>query len=190
MTAPTSVSRVANILADAGYRRLTVPLKIANLEFDLSAAFVGTGPSPDLILIVNTAIENEQRIHTTVVGIARALDVMQSKRPLTAVVVGPRPRSNVLNAMSEVCRVLPIGTVSRGDSDVESRNWLRVLMPLPVPESEISIVDPLKEIAAQIQGLPAEVIGLLKSAKQGAGAVQKRVIEFISEPLADTDLED
>ena len=189
MIAATPVVRVTNILADAGYHQLPVPLRIGSIEFDLSAAFIGTSPSPDLILVVDTAAEDEHRILKRILGIARALDVMQSKRPLTVILAGPRPRPASLDAMSRVCRALPIGMISSGDSDTELGNWLAILMPLQVPDPDISIVDPLKEILERIDSLPAEVIGLLTFAQQGAGAVHKRLIELISEPLEDADAE-
>ena len=62
MTAPTPVDRVAEVLTGAGYRRVSTPLDIAGLQFDLPAAFVGTSPSPDLIVVADTAFDQEQRI--------------------------------------------------------------------------------------------------------------------------------
>ena len=189
MIVETPVGRVTNILADAGYHQLRVPLRIGSIEFDLSAAFIGTSPSPDLILVVDTTTEDEQRILKKVSAIARVLDVMQSKRPLTVVLAGPRPQPTSLDAMSRVCRALPIGLISGGDSDTELRNWLSILMPLRLPESDISIVDPMKEIADQFDRLPDEIIGLLTVAQQGTDAVYKRLIELISEVLEDADVE-
>lgn len=190
MTAPTPVDRVIELLASAGYRRITTPLEIAGLKFDLPAAFVGASPSPDLILIADSAFDNEQRILKKIEGIARAMDVVRSKRPLTAVLAGPRPSSAVLDAMSRVCRVLPIGTISDGDPDAALRNWLAILMPLNLPEPSASIADPLNEIAAQLEGLQPEVASLVDLAQQGADAVQSRLHELIAEPLADEDLDD
>ena len=111
MTASTPVERVAEILAGAGYRRVATPLEIAGLKFELPAVFVGSSPSPDLILVADTAFDDERRILRKTEGIARAMDVMRSKRPLTAVLVGPRPSAATIDSMSRVCRVLPIGTI-------------------------------------------------------------------------------
>jgi hypothetical protein len=98
MNAPTPVDRVAEFLVAAGFRRLGTPLEIAGLKFDFPIAFVGSPPSPDLILIADTAFDNEQRILKKVESLARALDVVESKRPLTVVVAGPRPHSATLEA--------------------------------------------------------------------------------------------
>jgi hypothetical protein len=185
MTASTPVDRVAELLAGAGYRRVATPLEIAGLKFELPAAFVGASPSPDLILIADTAFEDELRILRKIEGIARAMDVVRSKRPLTAVLAGPRPSSAILDSMSRVCRVLPIGAPLGEDPDATLRNWLAVLMPLNLPEPSASIADPLTEIAGQLGGLQPEVAGLVDLAQHGSDAVQARLHEIISETLAD-----
>ena len=190
MTASTPVDRVAEILAGAGYRRVATPLEIAGLKFELPAAFVGSSPSPDLILVADTAFDDERRILRKTEGIARAMDVVRSKRPLTAVLVGPRPSSATIDSMSRVCRVLPIGTILGEDADAVLRNWLAVLMPLSLPEPSTSIADPLTEIATQLGDLLPEVSSLVDFAQRGADAVQSRLHEIISEPLADEDVDD
>jgi hypothetical protein len=177
-------------LASAGYRRLPSPLEIGGLKFDLPAVFVGAKPSPDLILIADTAFDDEYRILKKIEGIARVMDVLRSKRPLTAVLAGPRPNSATLESMSRVCRVLPIGTILEEDADASLRNWLAVLMPLSLPEPGAVIADPLSEIAGQLSGLSAEITGLVELAPRGADAVQARLHEIISEPLVDLDPED
>jgi hypothetical protein len=91
VTAPTPVDRVAEVLAGARYRRVRTPLEIANLKFDFPIAFVGTSPSPDLVLVADTAFDDERRILKKMEGIARAMDVVQSRRPITVVLTGPRP---------------------------------------------------------------------------------------------------
>ena len=184
MKAATSVDRVAEVLSKAGYRRLPIPLDIAGLKFDVPAAFVGAKPSPDLILVEDVAFKDEKRILRKIEGIARAMDVVQSKRPLTVVLAGPRPRSSTLDAMSRVCRVLPIGMIADEDPDKAFRNWLSILMPLKLPKPNISIADSMIEIASRFEDIPAEVTELVELARMGAGAVQTRLYELISEPLS------
>jgi hypothetical protein len=105
------------VLAKAGYQRVETPLKIASVQFDLAAAFVGTAHNPDLIVVFDTAFEPDDQIQRKVEGIGRALDVMGSRRPLTVVLAGPRPRASILDALSRVSRVLPVGTAIDTDPD-------------------------------------------------------------------------
>lgn len=59
MTVVTPVEKVVELLVDAKYRQLPTPLSIAGLTFDIPAAFVGVHPSPDLILVADTAIDTD-----------------------------------------------------------------------------------------------------------------------------------
>ncbi len=183
MTPTTPLDQIAQLLAGAGYRRLETPLHVAGLTFDFPVAFVGMPPSPDLILAADMAFETDQRVLRKVEGIARALDVVRSKRPLTTVLAGPRPSAQVLDALTKVCRVLPVGTVVDDDPDTALRNWLAVLLPLNVPTPSRKIADPLGEIAPLVSGLHADILALVHTATKGADAVQAQLHEVIGRAL-------
>lgn len=181
----TPVGRITTLLLEAGYRSVSAPLVIGGLKFDFPAALVGTETSPDLILIADTAFEQEERLVAKLEGVARALDVARSKRPLTVVVVGPRPTSANLEAMSRVCRVLPTGTVLDMDADGSLRNWLAVLLPLRLPEAQTPIADDLEQLSKLGAGLDQEVANLVIPAKQGSQAVQAQLHQIIDAALDD-----
>jgi hypothetical protein len=187
LTAATPVERIVELLAGAGYRRLATPIEVAGLKFDFPAALLGTGASPDLIVVVDTAFETEERAKSWIESIARALDVVGSKRPLTAILAGPRPRTSVLDAISKVCRVLPIGTTLEGDEDTTLKNWLAVLMPLHLPQTTDATADPMNELAKQIGQPDAAVNELLSAAPRGADEVQAILYRLVEQPLAETD---
>lgn len=184
MTA-TPMDRIALILAESGYRTVPTPLNIAGLAFDVPLAFVGGDTSPDLIIVADTAFEPEQRILKKLEGIARALDVVGSKRPLTTVLAGPRPGPSVLDTMSRVCRVLPVGFALDGDVEAGIKNWLAVLLPLHLPEPSSGIADPLNEVAKHLDGLDPQIAELIEYAKDGVQAVQARLYELVAEPVSE-----
>jgi len=186
MTA-TPMDRIASLLVEAGYRRVPTPLSIAGLDFEVPLAFVGGATSPDLVLVADTAFEPEQRILRKLEGVARALDVVASKRPLTAVIAGPRPSSSVLDAMSRVCRVLPVNSAPDSDAEAVIRNWLAVLLPLHLPEPSRGIADPLSEVARHLSGLDPEVARLVERAQDGPGAVQALLYELVAGPVSGLD---
>src|SRR5258708_4784946 len=163
----TPVEKIVELLVSAGYRRLVPPLTIVGLSFEVPAALVGTGAMSDLIVVADTAFETDQRIQKKLEGIARALDVARSKRPLTAVLAGPRPRTPVLDAMSKVCRVLPVGTVVDRDQDAALKNWLAVLMPLSLPQARGELADPMKELSRQVDTNDAVSAELMSAAPLG-----------------------
>lgn len=181
----TPVGRITSMLLEAGYRSVSTPLVIGGLKFDFPAALVGTEPSPDLILVADTAFEQEERLVAKLEGAARALDVARSKRPLTVVIAGPRPSSSNLEIMSRVCRVLPTGTVLDKDTDGSLRNWLAVLLPLRLPEAHAPITDAFEQVSKLGAGLDQEVAELVYPAKQGTRAVQVQLHKIIDAAVAD-----
>ena len=187
MNDTTPVGHITRLLLDAGYRSVSAPLVIGGLKFDFPAALVGTETSPDLILIADTAFEKEERLVTKLEGVARALDVARSKRPLTVVIAGPRPSSANLETMSRVCRVLPTGTVLDKDAAVSLRNWLAVLLPLRLPEAHAPIADALEQLPKLGAGLDQEVADLVIPAKQGTQAVQLQLHQIIDDAVADAE---
>ena len=185
MNDTTPVGHITRLLLDAGYRSVSSPLVIGGLKFDFPAALVGTETSPDLILIADTAFAQEERLVTKLEGVARALDVARSKRPLTVVIAGPRPSSANLETMSRVCRVLPTGTVLDKDAEGSLRNWLAVLLPLRLPEAHEPTADALEQFSKLGAGLDQEVADLVNPAKQGTRAVQLQLHQIIDDAVAD-----
>jgi hypothetical protein len=186
MTATTPVGKIIELLTGAGYKQLATPLDIAGLKFEFPAALLGTGPSPDLIVVFDTAFEPEERVRNKIQSIARALDVMKSRRPLTAILAGPRPRTATLDAMSKVCRVLPIGVAEDGDEEAALRNWLAVLMPLQLPQTTEATADPMAELLQQIGAPEPHTQKLLNAAGQGSEQVRTALCELVEEPLLPT----
>jgi len=185
MTASTPVEMVSDLLEAANYRRLPTPLEIAGLSFDLPAAFVGTDRASDLVIVADTAFEPAQRILRKIEGIGRALDVMRSRRPVTAVLAGPRPAADILSSLSKVCRVLPIGTPVDDDPDTALTNWLAVLLPLKLPVPTQGIADPLEALRARLDDLAESVANLTNDADKGADAVQASFHTLLNETLSD-----
>ncbi|MDR6955510.1 hypothetical protein J2X65_004890 [Ancylobacter sp. 3268] len=182
MTTTTPVERVAKALETAKFRRMPLPLQIAGLAFDVPAAFVGVPPSPDLVVVGDTTVQSARDLQRTVEGVGRALDVVRSRRPLTLIVVGPRPESKSITALSRYARVLPVGESA---DEASLGNWLAVLLPLSLPEPvEARGLDSLEQLRAGADPLTHELIDL---ARAGAPAVGARFAELVEEPFAQTD---
>ncbi len=182
MTITTPVERVAQVLEAAHFRRMPLPLEIAGLKIEVSGAFVGSEPSPDLVVIGDTVEQTSRRLQQTVEGVGRALDMMSSRRPLTVILVGPRPESAALSAMSRFARVLPVGESA---DDASLNNWLAVLLPLKLP-----IVEDARDQSAGLELLELEnaedplARQLLALAHQGEEAVAERFHALVDEPFA------
>jgi hypothetical protein len=170
MTAAMPSERVADILVNSGYRRLGPPLQVAGLTFDVAAAFVGVGHSADLVVIGDMAANGERKVLQQVEGIARALDVMRSHRPLTIVIVGPRPVGKTLEALAQVGRILP---VEEAVDPADLRDRLAILLPLELPATLMADRD---LGAGEALSLPDDPLAsdLLEVSKLGEEAVKTR----------------
>jgi hypothetical protein len=106
------------------------------------------------------------------------------------VISGPKPSDTTLETLSRVCRVLPVGTPTGLRAEQELRDWLAVLLPLPLADAHGAIADPPGELK---KALPADLdeevrAPLLASASGGARAVQTALRDLLSAPLAGIDL--
>lgn len=178
----TPTDRIVKALQSAGYRNVS-PLELAGLAFDFPAAFLGDERSLDLVLVADLAFDEPESLLRRVESVARALDLMRSKRPITLVIAGPRPNSNVLDAMSRVCRVLPITSGRTEDPDSAIRNSLAVLMPLEIPRASAATVEPLHKVRVKASKIEKEVGDLIDLAPRGARAVEERLHRLLLEQL-------
>lgn len=182
MTATTPVERVANALEAAHFTRMPTPLEIAGLSIPVTSAFVGGGNTQDLVIIGDTVVDTQKKIQQTIEGVGRALDMVQSRRPLTLVVVGPRPESAALGAMARFARVLPIGEVA---DQATIANWLAVLLPLTLPAVKDGVIDVDAVIDEKFQQ-DALSKSLIDNARHGEEAVGAQFHALVEEPFGES----
>jgi hypothetical protein len=185
MTSGTPVERVVAVLTQAGYRPVSMPLIVASVPFDFAAALIGAERALDLIIVLDTVEEPEARIRQKVEALSRALDVIGSCRPLTAVLAGPRPHAVTLDALGRVCRVLPVGTPVGPATDQSLDDWLAVLLPLHLPQPTHAVADPMGELVRHMpQALDRAITrALINGAPKGAEAVKHVLRTLVLEPL-------
>jgi hypothetical protein len=185
MILATPVERVVAILKGAGYRQLDLPLVVASIPFDFAAALVGTGRAPDLIVVIDTMQDADARTRQKIDSLGRAMDVAGSRRPLTAVLAGPRPADPTLTAIGRVCRVLPVGTPTGSDAERLLHEWLAVLLPLELPDTAEVGATVASELALHLPNtLEAEVQeSLLEASLRGEQAVRTALRDLITEAL-------
>jgi hypothetical protein len=188
LTTITPLDRVIQILV-TNYCRVSTPLTVASVPFHFAAVLVGADRAPDLIVIVDTVEEPELRIRQKIDGLGRALDVAGSRRPLTAILVGPKPSDSTLDLLGRVCRVLPVGTPVGDDAETTLRDWLAVLLPLPLPDPSKALADPMGELKSRLpKGLDETLRSeVLAAASRGRAAVQMALKERLTRALADVE---
>lgn len=183
MSAKDPVESVVDILANGGYSPLPRPVAVAGVPFDFDALLVGGDRAFDLVVVADTVRENNVRLRQRVEALARALDVVGSKRSLTVITVGPPPKRNEVNGMSRVSRVLSVSP--RAHRSGEIAEVLSVLLPLRLPTGSSMLADPVESLAVWLSGQRERkaLSSVLESAAGGAEEVTKSLVSYLQEPL-------
>lgn len=184
MSASEPIQRVVALLEGAGYEVIEQPRPIGGIPFEFEAVLVGVG-SLDLIAIIDVEAESDRgRLRGRVEGLARALDLVRSRRSLTLVLVGVRPEPELIQALARVGRIL-LTTAPPGDEgEVEMRDALAVLLPLQIATDSDSAAESWAAARVSIAAAyPAEANGVLAAASTGPAAVEEALGELLTEPL-------
>jgi hypothetical protein len=180
------VERIVAILeASKAFRRVSSPIRIGNVPFEFSAVLLGQDKNPDLVVVIDTINEDSRRTRQKIGGLGRAMDVVGSRRPVTAILTGPRPDENALEAIARVCRVLPVGTPT-GTNDAEMlEDWLSVLLPLSLPSETGIAADPIGEMNRLLPDKLDHALAssVVQAAPRGARAVQQELRRHLLRPL-------
>lgn len=176
--------RVVDILTqEGGYRSLPKPFKIGSQLFDFTHALVAGYRANDLVIVIELQGDTaDDAVIRKVLALTRALDVLRSKRPVTAVLTSGQPRAGTVQSISKVCRVLPVGAPAGPDALDAVRDWLAVLLPLTQPPAVDTLLDWEADLRAAI---PVAATGplveaLVEAAPSGADAVEAVLADTIN----------
>ena len=184
MSASEPVQRVVALLEGAGYEVIEQPRPIGGIPFEFAAMLAGVG-SLDLIAVIDVDTESDRgRLRGRVEGLARALDLVHSRRSLTLVLVGVRPEPELLQGLARVGRVLLTTAPPGKEGEVEMSDALAVLLPLRISTDPDTAAESWAAARASIAAAyPAEAKGVLAATSAGAPAVKETLGELLAEPL-------
>lgn len=177
------ISRIASILLSANYKQLLGPFGISSVPFDFTAAFVGDEKTLELILVVDLFFESDEgRLLHKIQSLGKALDMAESRRSITTVLFGPPMDPETIQSMTKVCRVLNIGNPAEDDKlEQYLRDWLSVLLPLPILNDLNAITDWRTELLQQA-GASADTTffkSVLDASQAGSEAVETRLADAV-----------
>lgn len=181
------VIRAQELLEDAGLQALRQPVDVNGIPFAFSAMLAGTD-SLDLVVLVDTVEDGpEERIRQEVDGLARALDVAGSRRPLTVVLVGPRWRELTERAIARVARVLICEVVIGDDAPAALKDALAVLLPLEIdldPGSD-PVSEPWLDVRSRLEASVQDdaLRAVLATAPEGTERVREAMVHYMSAPM-------
>jgi hypothetical protein len=189
----TTAETVFEILTkEGGYRPLGKPIKIGSQAFDFTHVLVAGERANDLVIVIElTGASEDARVTRAVLAFTRALDVLGSKRSVTAVLTSGQADNDLVNSINRVCRVLPVGAPTGPMAEEMVRDWLAVLLPLKSPPPVEHLADWKASLEKQLEDLDDElVVGrFVQLAEGGKEAVEAAFALDIS-TLADNVLED
>jgi hypothetical protein len=194
-------------LEEAGYKSLPMPLRVASVEFEFTAAMHGSGPrSLDLVIFIDAATgsfgdTDGSNVRNRIEALSRALDITRSRYTLSVVIVGATLAKDV-EALSETCRVLAVETFALGDdlrpaslAEAEAvDDQIRLLLPLVLPASDLlAETGKIDAIGTLLKGLsneldPALVRALVEASSLGDEAVKKALGRRIDSVLGELEI--
>lgn len=174
-----SVQDVLSVLEASGFERLPKPLTVAGTEFNFDATVRGRHPSHDLVLVATDQFPR-LRLQRLIAGLARSLDLAESRRPMSLVLMGEIAASDRIE-LERYARVLPIGSVTPDVAEIEEA--VAVLLPLKLPAAElVHGSDPINEVMAALGvNTTTAHIALLKAAFDGPDAVREALRRYVNE---------
>jgi len=173
----SAVETVLDVLETAGFERLPKPLVVAGASFDFDAAARGTGVSHDLV-VVAAAPNNPRRLVRLLSGLSRTLDQVDSRRPVSLVLLGELADGTIAADLERHSRVLTIESSDPEPADVHRA--IAVLLPLALPAASRQGRDPLSEVAGALgPSLSDEHRAFLEAARVGPDEVRETLRGYV-----------
>jgi hypothetical protein len=136
-----------------------------------------------LVVVIELHGNTQEEVVTRkVLALARALDVLESRRSLTAVLTSGQPSPTMVQSISRVCRVLSVGAPTGPAALQTIRDWLSVLLPIALPTATEELLDWEGDLRAKLAHRLAEpaIAGWLAAARSGQRAVDDKFALAVS----------
>lgn len=188
----TTAETVYKILTqEGGYRSLGKTIKIGSQAFEFTYVLVAGERANDLVIVIElTSASNDAQVTRSVLAFTRALDVLGSKRSVTAVLTSGQADNDLVNSISRVCRVLSVGAPSGPLAEELVWDWLAVLLPLKSPPPVEHLADWKASLEKQLEDTNNEyAIGRFVQLAQESKESVEAALAFEISTLADEALE-
>ncbi|MCQ3814084.1 MAG: hypothetical protein KTU85_06665 [Acidimicrobiia bacterium] len=171
-----AVADVLSVLEGAEFQRRT-PLKIGGTEFKFDAAVVGTRVLHDLV-VVSGPDGRPSRLAQLLSALNRTLDRLQSRRPVSLVIVGPRPNQSDLARLEHHARVLVVEHDAPTTEQI--KRAIAVLLPLEIPKTAAEPIAPLTELTSTLGSkYSVEHETFINAARSGPDAVRESLRLYV-----------
>jgi len=189
----TTAETVFEILTkEGGYRPLGKSIRIGSQAFDFTHVLVAGEKANDLVIVIElTGASEDAQVTRSVLAFTRALDVLGSKRSVTAVLTSGQADNDLVNSISRVCRVLPVGAPTGPMAEEMVRDWLAVLLPLKSPPPVEHLADWKANLEKRLEDSDDEqAVGKFVHLAEGGKEAVEAALALEISTLADKVLED
>ena len=179
----SGVETVLAVLASVGFQPLPKPLVVAGTTFEFDAAATGTGVSHDLVVVGGQDAEAD-RLTQLLSGLSRSLDRLRSCRPVSLVLLGPRPDPIILSRLENHARVILIK--SEEPTAEEARDAIAIFLPLHLPSDRQVSVAPVEELLGNLgESASYEHRQIIGFASSGPEAVREALRRYVDMSFGD-----
>ncbi|WAJ44599.1 hypothetical protein OK015_26400 [Mycobacterium sp. Aquia_216] len=178
----SGVESVLRVLEDEGFERLPKPLVVAGSSFAFDAAVKGTGVSHDLVVLAaNDA--SKDRLVRLLSALSRTLDQVESRRPVTLVLLGQAAvDARTMVSLEQHSRVLIIESDAPRPDEI--RSAVAVLLPLTLPTEQSLAKPPLAVVAGHLgAALSDEHQKFIDAARVGPDEVREWLRTYIDDAV-------
>jgi hypothetical protein len=169
---------VQQVLEEAGYHAVPMPLVVAGTSFDFDAALIGSGSSQDLVLIGGISTDAE-RLVQLVSGLNRSLDRVESRRPVSLVLLGERPDPASITSLEAAARVMTVNDPDPTQDEVALA--VAILLPLRLPATAEVAVAPLDDLRSRLPSTITDVEDeIISTAVVGADQVAEALRRYVA----------
>ncbi|GJO06752.1 hypothetical protein NJB18091_48390 [Mycobacterium marinum] len=171
------IESVLRVLEVAGFERLPKPLVVAGSSFDFDAAVKGTGVSHDLV-VLGTSSPPARNLVRLLSALSRTLDQVESRRPVSLVLLGDAVDAATMTSLEQNARVLAIDS-DDPDLDQISRA-IAVLLPLKLSTLQTAGPPPLAVVVEKLGAtVSKEQLQFIEAAQVGPEEVRDWLRRFI-----------
>lgn len=177
------LNEIERVLVQGGFIRLSQPLTVYGVPFDVPRAFVGGAGFLDLVVVLDATEGTPKKLRQAYwlfERIAHALDEAESPRPLTGVILHDADAARVPTE-----DFLRLGRVLLVSGPASASIELAPILPIVLEPSAEIAMDPLEELASRHSGGqdgPAKR-ALIEAARSGSDRVQSKVLQWIEAPI-------
>ena len=184
------VSHCLLVLQEGGYQVQSEALRIVDLSFGFDQVLTGPHGRQALVLLVDQEELAVDALKRRLSSLTLALSRTGSRRPVTLILVSPRPTPQDIDALRQLARLVAIDRVAQTAISLDDN--LREFRPLDITDVSAPLFEASDELKKALgsEASSPQARKLIRAASRGREAVEQTfqtlLAEAIKGPAAET----